>query len=120
MVREAGINMMRVYHSSEVGPVDRTLLVDSLASSSNEIRLFACEQRLSMESVGMLGFVNPQSWWLGSAVSLPLRRRGSRKESGYLVFPHRTLGGWTGSPLRALPALGCGASYSITSVGTPK
>lgn len=37
--------MMRVNHSSEVGSVDRTLLVDSLASSSNEIRLFACEQR---------------------------------------------------------------------------
>lgn len=111
--------MMRVNHSNEVGPVDSTLLVDSLASSSNEIRLFACEQRLSMESVGMLGFVNPQSWWLGS-VRLPLRRRGSRNESGYLVFPHRTLGGWTGSSLRALPALGCGASYSITSVGTPK
>lgn len=72
-----------------------------------------------MESVGMLGFVYPQSWWLES-VSLQLRRRGSRKESGYLVFPHRTLGGWTGSSLRALPALGCGASYSITSVRTPK
>lgn len=49
-----------------------------------------------MESVGMMGFVYPQSWGLGS-VRLQLR---SRKESGYLIFPHRTLGGWTGSSLR--------------------